>query len=296
VYLTNALAAKLGTRLEYSSYLDKVNIAPRISLAYKTGRVSQVSLAYGIFYQNPETKYLPSPNNLDFSKATHYIAQFQKTTALQVFRTEVFYKKYDNLVKTGYNNGREGLALNNNGYGDAWGFEFFWRDKKSIKNLDYWISYSYLDTKRDFLNFPYATRPDFTALHTASLVIKKFVLPWKTGFNAAYNYSSSRPYYHIGYNGSAYEFTDKGKVPDYHNVSFSLNYIPGIGKQNAKSFAVYVISVSNVLNLKQVYGYEYSYNGYRKEQITPPSRMFVFIGAFFSFGINRTEDAINNNL
>ena len=296
IYITNGLAAKLGTRLEHSSYLDRFNIAPRVSLAYKTGKTAQVSVAYGIFYQDPEAKYLPSPNALDFSKATHYIAQYMVTTNLRVFRAEVFYKKYENLVKTGFINGREGLALNNNGFGDAKGFEFFWRDKKTIKNLDYWVSYSYLDTKRDFLNFPYAITPNFAAKHTASLVIKKFVLPWKTGFNFSYTYSSKRPYYNIIYNGGQYKFSDKGLVPDYHNVSFSLNYIPTIGKQNPKSFAVYVLSINNIFNIKQTYGYQYSYNGNNKVAIVPPSRMFVFIGAFFSFGIDRTQDAINNNL
>lgn len=296
IYLTNALAAKIGTRLEHSSTLQKFNIAPRISLAYKTGKQSQASLAYGIFYQNPETKYLPSPNTLGFSRAAHYIAQYQKNTKLTVFRTEIFYKKYHDLIKTGFSNGREGLAINNKGYGDAKGFEFFWRDKKTIKDLDYWVSYSFLDTKRDFLNFPAAITPNFAAKHTASLVLKKFVLPWKTGFNASYNYSSSRPYYNIGYDGSQYKFTDRGLVPDYHNVSFSLNYIPTIGKENAKGFAVYVLSINNIFNIKQSYGYQYSYNGAKKEEIVPPSRMFVFIGAFFSFGIDRTQDAIDNNL
>jgi hypothetical protein len=217
-------------------------------------------------------------------------------TNLRVFRTEVYYKKYKDLVKTGFISGRDGIALNNDGFGDAKGFEVFWRDKRSIKNLDYWFSYSYLDTKRDFQNFPYATTPNFAAKHTASLVLKKFVLPWKTGFNASYTYSSSRPYYNIMYDGNKYFFADKGKVPDYHNVSFSLNYIPTIGKQNARSFAVYVISVNNIFNIKQTYGYQYSYNGSRKEAIVPPSRMFVFVGAFFSFGVDRTQDAINNHL
>ena len=295
IYITNDIAAKIGTRMEHSSYLDKFNIAPRLSLAYKLGDGSQASLAYGIFYQNPEARYLPSVNPLRFQKASHYIAQYQKTTNLRVFRAEVYYKKYDDLIKTGFSNG-DGTAINNNGYGDAKGFELFWRDKKSIKNFDYWVSYSYLDTKRDFLNFPFAITPNFAARHTANLVLKQFVLPIKTQFNMAYNYASSRPYYNIGYDGSAYKFTDMGKVPDYHNVSFSLNYIPTIGKQNAKSFAVYVLSVSNILNLKQTYGYQYSSNGARKEAIVPPSRMFIFIGAFFSFGIDRTEDAINNNL
>ena len=293
IYITNALAAKVGGRFEKSSLLDKTNIAPRLSLAYKLSKHAQASLAYGIFYQNPERRYLPSPNPLGFMKATHYIAQYMKISSLQTFRAELFYKKYDDLIKTGFANGREGVAINNNGSGDAKGFEFFWRDKKTIKNFDYWISYSFLDTKRDFLNFPYATTPNFAAKHTASLVMKKFVQKWKMQFNGAYNYASSRPYYNIRFDGSKYYFADKGLVQDYHNVSIAFNYLPSIGKPNSKNFAVYVLSISNAFNIKQVYGYQYSYNGLRKEQIVPPSRVFVYIGAFFSFGIDRSQEAVD---
>ena len=295
VYATNALAVKGGVRFEYSSLLDKTNIAPRFSVAYKLGKGSQASVAYGIFYQDPERRYLPSPNSLTFMKATHYIAQYQKVANGQSFRAEVFYKKYHNLVKTGTVNFRE-AAINNNGFGDAKGFEFFWRDKKTIKNLDYWISYSYLDTKRDFLTFPFAITPNFAAKHTSSLVVKKFVQKMKTNVNVAYNYASGRPYYNIGYDGTNYKFNDRGTIPDYHNVSFSLNYLPFIGKKDPKTFAVYVFQVSNIFNIKQTYGYQYSYNGIRKEAIVPTSRMFVFLGAFISFGVDRSDEVINNGL
>ncbi|HET6769658.1 MAG TPA: carboxypeptidase-like regulatory domain-containing protein [Chitinophagaceae bacterium] len=293
IYLTNDLAAKVGTRFEHSSLLDKTNIAPRFSLAYKVSKQAQASLAYGIFYQNPETRYLPAPNVLAFMKATHYIAQYMKVTSVRTFRAELFYKKYDNLIKTGFANGRDGVAINNNGFGDAKGVEFFWRDKKTIKNVDYWVSYSFLDTKRDFLNFPYATTPNFAAKHTASVVVKKFVQPWKMQFNGAYNYASSRPYYNIRFDGSKYYFADMGKVQDYHNFSVAFNYLPSIGKENTKNFVVYVLSLSNAFGIKQVYGYQYSYKGLRKEQIVPPSRIFVYIGAFFSFGIDRSQQTVD---
>ncbi|MBC7946689.1 MAG: TonB-dependent receptor [Chitinophagaceae bacterium] len=295
IYITNGLAAKLGTRFEHSSLLGKTNIAPRASIAYKLGKGEQASLAYGIFYQNPERRYLPSPNDLEFMKATHYIAQYQKVINQQSFRAEIFYKKYNNLVKTGSSTGQE-IAISNNGYGDAKGIEFFWRDKKTIKNLDYWISYSYLDTKRDFLNFPSAITPNFAAKHTSSLVMKKFVQKWKMNLNAAYNFASGRPYYNIGFDGSNYTFRDRGTIPNYHNVSFAINYLPFIGKENPKSYAVWVLSVSNIFNIKQTYGYQYSYNGQRKEAIVPTSRMFVFLGCFISFGIDRSEEVINNGL
>ncbi len=295
LYATNALAVKAGLRAEYSSMLDKTNLAPRFSIAYKLGKGSQASLAYGVFYQDPERRYLPSPNELTYMKATHYILQYQKVANQQSFRAEIFYKKYDNLVKTG-SVGFTEAAINNKGFGDAKGIEFFWRDKKTIKNLDYWISYSYLDTKRDFLNFPFAITPNFAANHTSSLVVKKFMEKIKMNLNLAYNYASGRPYYNIGYDGSNYKFNDRGTIPDYHNVSFAINYLPFIGKKNTRVFDVYVFQVSNIFNIKQTYGYQYSYNGSRKEAIVPPSRVFVFIGAFISFGVDRSDEVINNGL
>lgn len=295
IYITNNVAAKTGLRAEHSSYLNKTNLAPRASIAYKLGNQSQASLAYGVFYQNPERRYLPAPVALGFLKASHYIAQYQKTTSLITFRAELFYKKYHNLLKTGFVNNRE-VATGNNGFGDAKGFEFFWRDKKTIKNLDYWISYSFLDTKRNFLNFPFAIQPNFAAKHTTSLVVKKFITKLKMNLNGSYNFASGRPYYNIQTDANGPKFTDRGTIPAYHNVSFSINYLPKIGKQGAKSFAVYVLQVSNVFNIKQVYGYQYSYNAIRKQAIVPPSRMFVFLGAFISFGVDRTDDAVNNNL
>ncbi|HET9430252.1 MAG TPA: TonB-dependent receptor, partial [Chitinophagaceae bacterium] len=294
-YLSSVLAAKLGGRVEHSSVLNKTNFAPRTSIAYKLNKGTQVSLAYGIFYQNPETKYLPSTADLQFMKASHYIVQFQRMRSGQTFRTEIYYKRYKNLIKTGIVNNRE-TAIGNSGFGSAKGIEFFWRDKKSIKEFDYWISYSFLDTKRNFLNFPFAITPNFAARHTGSIILKKFVQQLKMNLNGSYNFASGRPYYYIGYDGMDYKFNERGMTPDYHNVSFSVNYLPFIGKKDAKSFVVYVFHVSNVFNFRQTYGYQYSTSGHRKEAIVPPSRMFLFIGAFLSFGIDRSDEVINNTL
>ena len=298
VYITNNLAAKVGVRTEHSALLDKWNLAPRASLAYQTGKHSSAGFAYGIFYQNPERRYLPSSTLLNFSKAAHYILQYQVLTGVQTLRAELFYKKYDDLYKTGMNSlGRE-VAAGNNGNGYARGFEIFWRDKKTIKSVDYWISYSYLDTKRDFLNFPSSIQPSFAAKHTAAFVFKKFILPWKTQFNLSYNFATGRPYYRIAYDASQNKnvFTDMGTTINYNSCSFSVNYLPTIGKKNTKNFAVWVLGVNNVFGQTQVYTYNYNNDGTRKEPVGPTSRRFAFIGCFLSFGTDRTQDAINNNL
>ena len=298
LYITNNLAAKIGSRAEHSTVLNKWNIAPRVSIAYKFPDNGQASFAYGIFYQNPERRLLPALASVDFSKATHYILQYSKQSRDYTFRTELFYKKYNRLYKTDFNNFGQQVAVNTLGYGDAKGIEFFWRDKKTFKNVDYWISYSYLDTKRDYLNFPSAIQPSFAASHTASLVFKRFVLPWKTGFNLSYSFATGRPYYRIAYNNTQNKFdiTDQGKTINFNSMSFSVNYIPSLGKKDARSFAVWVLGINNVLGQNQVYSYNYSSDGSRKEAVTPPSKRFIFIGCFLSFGIDRTQDAINNNL
>ncbi len=208
-----------------------------------------------------------------------------------------FYKDYEDLFKT--QPSASGIRIaNNNGYGYARGVEFFWRDKATIKNFDYWISYSYLDTKRDYLNFPTSIEPSFAAKHTASLVMKKFVLKWKTGFNASYNFSTGRPYYNIVYSSAtnAYELKDLGRTISYNNLGFGMNYLPKLGDPKSKKFAVWVLSISNVLGSRQVYGYNYATLSSRKEAILPPSRRFVYVGYFLSIGTDRTDDAINNNL
>ena len=289
IYLTNDMAAKIGARAEHSQLLDKWNIVPRISLAYKFADNSQASFAYGIFYQEPERKYLPSTSTLNYAKATHYILQYQKLSNNRTFRTEIFYKKYNDLFKT---------AINNNGYGNAKGIEFFWRDKKTIKNVDYWISYSYLDTKRDFLNYPAAIEPPFAAKHTASLVLKKFVTKLKTQFNGSYTYATGRPYYNIAYSSTInnYKIFDEGRTRDYNSFSISVNYLPSIGKTNTRKFMVFIFSVNNIFGSNNIYSYTYSYNGKTKQPVTPPSKRFYYLACFISFGIDRTQDAINNNL
>ena len=285
LYITNDLAAKVGARFEHSSLINKANIAPRLSLAYKTGKGAQMSIAYGEFYQKPENNYLYTTTNFGYAKATHFIANYIKNTALQTFRVEAFYKKYDGLVKTH-------PSFNNAGAGDAKGVELFWRDKKTFKGLDYWVSYSYLDTKRDFLNYPKQLQPTFAANHTASFVMKRFISKINTGFNFTYSYATGRPYYNLVQNGAQFTIADQGKTIDYHNLGFSFNYLTSLGK----AYAVIVGSVTNVLNSKQIFGYNYSYNGQRKEAITPPAPQFFFLGVFLSWGVDRRQDAINNNL
>ncbi|HCN49555.1 MAG TPA: TonB-dependent receptor [Chryseobacterium sp.] len=303
---SNALSAKIGLRAEHSSYLGQNNIAPRFAIAYRLAENWTTSLAYGLFYQNPESKYINGPAKLDFQKSQHYVLQIQRSSEGRSLRLEAFYKKYDQLVKT-YNilpgkqqSQQVQTALNNDGYGFAKGLELFWKDKKTFKDIDYWLTYSYLDSKRDFLNYPVSLKPEFAAEHTFSAVVKKFIPEWKFGANLSYTYAKGRPYYDIASefnDGKAVNYTrHEGRFKDYNALNLSFNYLPNIGKKGAKAFPIFVLSITNILGSKNVYGYNFSVDGSRSSAIVPPVNTFVFVGAFISFGVDKTEDAINNNL
>ncbi|MBO6200196.1 MAG: TonB-dependent receptor, partial [Chryseobacterium sp.] len=301
---TNDLSAKIGARTEHSSYLDKWNFSPRAALAYRISKEWTTSIAYGMFYQNPESKYLIS-NNFNFQRADHYIFQVQKNSEGRNLRFEAFYKNYDRLIKTSSianesstspSNQYTQFADNNGGGGFAKGIELFWRDKKTFKNIDYWLTYSYLDSKRDFLNYPFSLAPNFASKHTLNAVAKKFVMDWKTGFNLSYTYAKGRPYYDIISDDGKNILRNQGKLKDFSGLNFSVNYVPSVGKKDSKSFTVFVLSINNILGNKNVYGYNYSADGNTRSAVRPPVNTFVFVGVFVSFGVDKTDDAINNNL
>lgn len=292
---SNNFSAKVGVRAENSSFLNHWNIAPRLAFAYRLAKNFTTSLAYGIFYQNPESKYLNPVAPLTFQKAEHYIFQIQRNSEGRNLRLEAFYKKYDKLIKTTGSQSFQ-TAIDNSGSGFAKGLEFFWRDRKSLPDIDYWITYSYLDSKRDFQNYPVSLMPSFAAKHTFNVVAKKFVTKWKTGFNISYTYSSGRPYYDIVENMGENIIRQEGKLKDYSGLNFSLNYLPNLGKKDSKTFTVFVLSISNIFGKKNIYGYNFSNDGLRSSAILPPTKSFVFVGAFISFGEDKTNNAINNNL
>ena len=293
--ISNDLSLKIGARAENSSSINRWNFSPRFAMAYRISKEWTSSLAYGTFFQNPESRFFTENYQPNYQRADHYIFQVQRAADGRSLRLETYYKKYQDLIKTTTDFYRP-IAVNNNGSGYAKGVELFWRDKKSLKNIDYWVSYSYLDSKRDYLNYTESLFPNFAAKHTLSFVAKKFVTNWKTGFNISYNYNSGRPYYNFVTENGNTVLKNQGFVKDYQAVNFSLNYLPNLGKKDARAFTILVLSINNVLGTKNEFGYNFSSNGLKSRAIVPPTNTFVFIGAFISFGTDRTQEAINNNL
>lgn len=284
LYASNRFVTRVGARVEYSSLIEKLSVDPRVSIAYKPGRNGQFSFAYGTFRQSPKNQYVRADHRLASEKAEHFILNYQIINDNRTFRLETYYKRYDKLVKFADRNAR---LLNNDGRGFARGIEFFWRDSKSLKNVDYWISYSYLDTKRNYLNFPYSAAPSFSSKHNVSVVYKHFINELKSQVGFTYSYSSGRPY-----NDPNEELFNSKKTPSYQDLSVNISYLP-------RSFLILYVSCTNVLGRDNVFGYEYSDRQnaegvFQRRAVQQAAKRFLFVGVFITLSKNKSVNQLPN--
>ena len=293
LHLTGQLAAKAGLRYEYSSLLRQSSLAPRISVGYRIPGFGQFNAAYGLFYQAPMNQYIYQSRGMDFSYAAHYMVNFLKTVNNRTFRVEAYYKQYYKLPKLSADS-----MFTNTGDGYARGIELFWRDKATFKGLDYWITYTYIDTKRNYLNYPYSLRPNFATPHTASFVAKRYFEKLNTIFNVAYTFATGRPYYNIvsDHTGKS-TLEDQGTTITYNSVNMSVSYLTSLFKKwKNKDLTIIAFGANNVLGTNQVFGYNYSSNGENKVPITLPAPRSLFVGIFMNFGIDRRFQNLDDNL
>ncbi|WP_394759615.1 TonB-dependent receptor domain-containing protein [Flavobacterium sp.] len=289
LFFSKKFAAKIGLRASNNNLLKENTLSPRISIAYKIAKNSQFAFAYGDFTQTPNAQYIKfSKNNLFQSeKASHYILNFQYNKEGQTFRAETYYKDYSNLVKYDTPTAQYNSSFSNNGFGYSKGLDLFWRDGKSIKNIEYWASYSYINTQRDYKNFSTSVTPSFVADHTLSLVTKYWIDDWKSQLGLTNSFSSGRPYN----NPNETQFMN-GKTKSYNSLSFSWAYLLTTQK-------ILYLSVSNVLGTKNVYGYDYKNtpesNGiFNRKEITPTADRFFFVGFFWTISQDKKDNQLKD--
>ncbi|WP_460219482.1 TonB-dependent receptor [Psychroserpens sp. MEBiC05023] len=287
IVFSKDFALKLGVRADHYALSDEFQIAPRASVAYKTSKNGQLSVAYGNFYQNANNNILKFNSEVQTQNTAHYIMNYQHVTDGRIFRAEVYRKEYNDLVK--FDTQMESFDSNfdNTGSGYAQGLDLFFRDNKSIKNVDYWLSYSYLDTERNYRNYPTQAQPGFANTHNFSAVAKYWINDWKSQVGFAYTFASGRPYD----NPNANEFL--GEMTKSYN-SLSLNWAYLISQQK-----ILYVSVNNVLGFKNINGYQYAntpdMNGnFARRSLRPAADQFFFVGFFWTISDNGTDNQLDN--
>lgn len=280
LYASSRFVTRIGGRMEYNSMHGRTSLDPRVSVAYRFEDASQVSLAYGTFRQIPSNQYIKNFTSLTDERAEHYILSYQKLKNKRTVRVEGFYKRYKDLVKFVAPD-----AAKNTGDGYAKGVEVFWRDNASLRGLDYWVSYSLLDTRRNYLDFPTEAIPSFASKHNLSVVTKYFFEKIRSQVGATYAIASGRPF-----NNPNQESFNASRTPVYQDLSVNVSYLPS-------PQLVIHLSCTNVLGYDNIFGYEYS--AVRNEQgvfngraIRHPAPRFLFIGVFLTISREKSMNQL----
>lgn len=261
--------------------------SPRLSVAYKTGDHSQLSAAYGWFFQEPLMEYLRYNNRLRHEKAIHYIVNWQWVREGRSFRIEAFSKDYSMLVKYDRDAMHIPAGYNNQGYGYARGVDVFWRDTETLSNLEYWISLSLLESERDFRDYPYAAPIGFAPARKLSVVWKYWFEHLRSQVGASYTFQSGRHYHNPNREGFYAE-----KTGAFHDLSLNWSYV-------ARPNLIVHVMVNNAPGFDPVFTYEYSTlpdeNGlYQGMAVKRPAKRFFFLGVFLTLSKDKSANQLNN--
>lgn len=286
IIFSRKMALKLGIRGEYSQLFKEFTLSPRASFAYKTGKSSQLSLAYGDFYQQPENEILKFTANVNAQHTQHYILNYQYAVSNRIFRAEVYRKQYNSLIT--YNETMPDITsvFTNNGDGYAQGLDVFWRDNESIKSVDYWVSYSYLDTERKYKNFPIEATPSYANTHNISVVGKYWINDWKSQIGFSYQYGSGRTYTDLNKPGFL-----QSKTKSYNSVSLNWAYL--LSQQK-----ILYVSINNAFAFKNINGYQYANipdgNGnFARRELLPAADQFFFVGFFWTISADGKDNQLD---
>ncbi|HLO58134.1 MAG TPA: carboxypeptidase-like regulatory domain-containing protein [Bacteroidales bacterium] len=267
--IKDKFALRAGLRSEFSQYAGN-NLAPRISLAYKFSMASQVSLSYGTFNQLPDNmEMLYNPHGLSHEKASHYLFNYQYQLNERTLRAELYFKHYGTLLSE-----YEPAVVLKNNAGYAKGFELFYRDKTTIENLDWWVSYSYCDSKRKTIIKNKLVTPDYISAHSVTVVGKYwFAGP---GFIASASLSYSSPRW--------FEYQDDSEarkslaIPARYGIDISLIKPALILHKPALIF----LSWQNITGYDKVLGYMRIPNMDEPFSVYRTEKRSLFIGIFIN--------------
>lgn len=277
-HINSRLALRAGLRLESNG--NNTHLMPRLSAAYKPGKDQQVSLAYGDFYQQQRTDALIH-ETLPQAMSRHYILNYQWASDYRTFRVEAFQKNYGQLLTEA----GEHLATNGEGY--ARGFDLFYRDRKSIKNLDFWLTYSYIDSKRRYGSFETQVQPGFAPRHNASVVGKYWVQKLNSQLGASYSFNDGYAYDNPNQAGE-----QESKTKYYSSLNLNWSYLP-------RPNLIIHAAINNALGRENIFGYRYSptpdeAGNHASLAVGQPADRFFFVGIFLTLSKDKKANQLNN--
>lgn len=279
-FFTQRFTLKAGLRLEAQG--EVIKLMPRLSGAYQLGDNQQLSAAYGRFLQNQDVPNLMSSPNLQQSMSRHYLFNYLWSANNRTIRAEVFYKEYDQLLRLSPQD-----VANTTGDGFARGFDVFYRDQTSIRNLDFWVTYSFIDSKRTFNYYSEAVQPSFAPRHNFSLVGKYWVEKLNSQVGMSWQVNDGYTYDNPNNSGQM-----ESKTNAYSALNLNWSYLP-------KPNLIIHVAVNNVLGRQNIFGYNYAaqpdaQGQFQSLAVQSPADRFFFVGVFITLSSDKKANQLNN--
>ena len=278
--ITRQLFFNLSGRLEHTSLNDKYVLLPRIALNYNLHRFN-ISTVFGVYQQNVENPKLMHVNNLPAEKNLQYLLSLHYSHEGVIYKAEFYHKEYRQLAFY-----YDELNIDSKGKGYSRGVELFLINTKFLKNCEYTISYSFNDTKRNYDYHKDKVIPYYVTKHNLAIAFKYINYKIRSTIGITNRFASGRPYYDPNVGTNTVSFT-----PYYNSLDISYTFLAH------KKLIIYA-SFSNVLNRKNIYGYNFSEiknqnDIYDSSPIKSAQNQSFYIGLFFTLGKNVAYDVSN---
>jgi hypothetical protein len=295
---SNKVILNAGARYDYFSGIKNKNaISPRLGISYSILPTTTISASSGIYYQSPEYIWLMSDvrnKNLEFMKATHYVAGIEHLFTSDIrFSIEGYYKDYKNypvstlvptyvLISGGTENGPNllfGEAVSK-GFGYSRGIDVSLHKKLTGNGFYGMLNYSLSESKVTGLEG--GEKPgSFDYRHNLTVIAGyQIAEDWLVGLK--FRYTTGRPYTPIdeqssiaaGREVSNFSDFNGARFKDYNRLDLRVDK-----KWNFKNLTIVsYFELQNVFNTENVYSY--FWNEYKNEKATIYQWAFLPVGGF----------------
>ncbi len=278
-------------RVDHHSWQDSWTADPRLALRWQATQGHRLRLAWGIYHQAPDARYLDAQRgnpDLDVMHAEHWALGYGFRDAADPFhlRVEVYAKKYDALPLES-----ERSFFASDGTGEAQGLDLFAR--LAAARWDGWVSYSYLRARRrwtpwaDQGRYPVPRRPVspyFEIPHTLQLS-GNVQLPGSVTLGASVRVASGRPFTPVEDAESTeagfvptYGARQSERYPTYQRLDLTVSRawrIPG------EDLAVGYLGITNLLDRQNIFEYAYSEDYRSREPARSSFGRAIYFGVSF---------------
>lgn len=273
-YPVERLKAELSFRTEYTSPNQKINFSPRLAVNYYWGDV-MLSGIVGRYTQLPENDWLVRSRKLMSEACMQYNLGMQYGYEGRFYKAELYYKDYSRLVLEETDAETGSVLLTSGGYGYSRGIDLFFRDRVSIKNLEYQLSYTYNISKRKYQRCSELTTPQYATRHNAALVVKYSLPRLHSIISLTNRFSTGRPYHNPLLPGLMND-----EVKPYNSLDVGVTFL-------ASKKVIIHASASNIFGRKNEFG------KVDNKAVLASKDHFFYVGVYVTLGKKAAYDVSN---